>query len=216
MPRLSKEEWQAARERWEAGNITHEALALELGVTQQAVSGQAKRNNWANVVDVVNVVSDVVNNVVDVVKVKPKNNEALIESSVDDIVGNVVEDVVNNKSSSVIKSTRGGKREGAGAPPGLRATMKARAAEHGDNCIDVMVGIMKDEEVPANIRIAAADKLLDRGYGKPKQEVEMMGEVNYVDKTLLDDRYSKNMGRTAELGLLAKERIEQLRQGALN
>lgn len=212
MPRLTKEDWQAARERWESGNISHEALALELGVSQQAVSGQAKRNNWANVVNVVSVASNVVN----VVKAKPKNNEALIESSVDDIVGNVVDSAFDNKSNDIIKKKHGGKREGAGAPPGLRATMKARAAEYGDNCIDVMVGIMQDKEVPANIRIAAADKLLDRGFGKPKQEMEVIGEVGYVDKTLLDDRYSRNMGRTAELGLLTKERIEQLRQGALN
>lgn len=212
MPRLTKEDWQAARERWESGNISHEALALELGVSQQAVSGQAKRNNWANVVNVVSVASNVVN----VVKEKPKNNEALIESSVDDIVGNVVDSAFDNKSNGIIKKKHGGKREGAGAPPGLRATMKARAAEYGDNCIDVMVGIMQDVEVPANIRIAAADKLLDRGFGKPKQEMEVIGEVSYVDKTLLDDRYSRNMGRTAELGLLAKERIEQLQQGALN
>jgi uncharacterized protein (UPF0147 family)/predicted transcriptional regulator len=183
---LSEEVWQAARERWESVNISHEALALELGVSQQAVSGQAKRNNWANIDNVVDVVSDVV----DVVKVKSKNNEALIESTVEDIVSNVVGGVVDNKSSAVIKSTHGGKREGAGAPPGLRVTMKARAAEYGDNCIDVMVGIMQDEEIPANIRIAAADKLLDRGYGKPKQEVEVMGEISLVDKTALDDFYA--------------------------
>ncbi len=210
--KLSKEVWQAARERWEGGNISHEALALELGVSQPAVSGQAKRNKWVKAIDVIDVMDDVNHVMVN----EHKYSETLIESSVDDVMGNVMDSAVDNKSNTVIKKKHGGKRAGAGAPPGLRVTMKARAAEYGDNCIDVMVGIMQDEEIPANIRIAAADKLLDRGYGKPKQEVEVMAEVSYVDKTLLDDRYSRNMGRTAELGLLAKDRIEQLRQGALN
>ena len=214
--KLSKDVWQAARERWEGGNISHEALALELGVSQPAVSGQAKRNKWVKAIDVIDVMDDVMDDVNHVMVNEHKYSETLIESSVDDVMGNVMDSAVDNKSNTVIKKKHGGKREGAGAPPGLRVTMKARAAEYGDNCIDVMVGIMQDEEIPANIRIAAADKLLDRGYGKPKQEVEVMAEVSYVDKTLLDDRYSRNMGRTAELGLLAKDRIEQLRQGALN
>ena len=184
--KLSKEVWKAARERWESGNISHEALALELGVSQPAVSGQAKRNKWAKAVDVIGAMDDVNHVMVN----EHKYNETLIESSVDDVMGNVMDSAVDNKSNAVIKKKHGGKREGAGAPPGLRATMKARAAEYGDNCIDVMAGIMQDEEIPANIRIAAADKLLDRGYGKPKQEVEVMGEISLVDKTALDDFYA--------------------------
>jgi hypothetical protein len=63
MPRLTKEDWQAARERWEGSNISHEALALELGVSKQAVSGQAKRNNWVKI-NVVKTTENVVKNVV--------------------------------------------------------------------------------------------------------------------------------------------------------
>jgi hypothetical protein len=61
--KLSKEVWQAARERWEGGNISHEALALELGVSKQAVSGQASRNKWVKI-NVVKTTKNAVKNVV--------------------------------------------------------------------------------------------------------------------------------------------------------
>lgn len=96
MARLTKEEWQAARERWEGSDISHEALALEIGVSQQAVSGQAKRNNWIRK-NVVDVVGDVVKNVVDVVTTESKNNETLVECGIDDVVENVVNVVENSK-----------------------------------------------------------------------------------------------------------------------
>ena len=93
MARLTKEEWQVARDRWESSDISHEALALEIGVSQQAVSGQAKRNNWVR--NVVNNVVDVVSNVV---ATESKSNQTLLESSVDDVVENVV-DVVNERKN---------------------------------------------------------------------------------------------------------------------
>ncbi len=212
MPRLSKEEWQAARERWESyddDGFDWLVTDLKLGVSRQAVSKQAKEKGWKKKKGKLLKVADLSTQ---------QNKSCATKNKVAQLIADKSNNIGNIwlASNEIIKSTHGGKREGAGAPPGLKATMKERAAEYGDNCIDVMVGIMQDQDIPANIRLSAAEKLLDRGYGKPKQEVEMMGEVNYVDKTLLDDRYSKNMGRTAELGLLAKERIEQLRQGALN
>jgi IS30 family transposase len=89
---LSKEVWQAARERWESVNISHEALALELGVTKQAVSGQASRNKWVkiNVVKTTkNVVKSVVKSNVDNIKktasksTLPKKNNPEIKENVD-------------------------------------------------------------------------------------------------------------------------------------
>lgn len=212
MARLSKEEWQVARERWEGSYISHEALALEIGVSQQAVSGQAKRNNWVHN----NVVNDIVESVVDVVATKSKNNETTVECGIDD----VVENVVAAETKAETKEGRGGVRENSGRPSSaqtiLNQTIKERAAIHGDSAIETMVELMNNDEIPANVRLAAAEKLLDRGFGKPKQEVEMTGEVSYVDKTDLDDRYAKNMSKTAELAIKTQERIELLKQGVLH
>ncbi len=44
----SKIDWIAARTKWESDpKLTHEALARELGVTKQAVTGQVKRKGWS-------------------------------------------------------------------------------------------------------------------------------------------------------------------------
>jgi hypothetical protein len=44
----NKIDWIAARVKWENDpRLTHEALALEIGVSKQAVSGQIKRKGWA-------------------------------------------------------------------------------------------------------------------------------------------------------------------------
>ena len=185
MARLSKEAWQQVQERWESFDDDGFDWLLadqKLTISRQAVSKQAKTNKWKKKKG----------KLLKVALVAQPSESCATKAKVAQLVADEGNGIGNVwlASNEVIKLTHGGKREGAGAPPGLRVTMKARAAEYGDNCIDVMVGIMQDEEIPANIRIAAADKLLDRGYGKPKQEVEVMGEISLVDKTALDDFYA--------------------------
>ncbi len=196
--RLSKEQWAEAKQRWENSDISHEALAAEIGVSQQAVSGQAKRNNWARK----NVVTDVVN------------------------VVNVVVDVVKPEKKTTTEELEPGEltyfngKPGPGRKPGepnkVTRTMKLYAAKFGDEAIDRLVEIIRDAEAPHSAIVAAVKELLDRGYGKPKQEVEVSGEVAYVDKAALDARYERNMAKTAELAQKTQERLEELRRGALH
>jgi hypothetical protein len=48
MARLSKDQWEDAKVRWESDhNLTYEALANEIGVSKPAVIGYAKRNGWS-------------------------------------------------------------------------------------------------------------------------------------------------------------------------
>lgn len=67
----------------------------------------------------------------------------------------------------------GGKREGAGRKAGipnkLTRSMKEKAAEHGDVALAKLVELVKSTEEA--IALKAANDLLDRGYGKPSQEV---------------------------------------------
>ncbi|SOY79940.1 conserved hypothetical protein [Cupriavidus taiwanensis] len=73
---------------------------------------------------------------------------------------------------------KGGKRPGAGRPPGAlnkaTADVKAMAQEYGLDAIRELATILTTSE-SHQARIAAAKELLDRGYGKATQAVELGG-----------------------------------------
>lgn len=73
---------------------------------------------------------------------------------------------------------KGGKRPGAGRPPGalnkVTADIKALAQQHCEAAIIQLATILTTSE-SHQARIAAAKELLDRGYGKATQAVEMSG-----------------------------------------
>lgn len=47
------------------------------------------------------------------------------------------------------------------------------ARKHGVRAIETLARIMDDDAVPAKTRVTAACALLDRGYGKPAQEMAL-------------------------------------------
>jgi hypothetical protein len=76
----------------------------------------------------------------------------------------------------------GGKRLGAGRPKGSRAlTLLASTGErmgfyeaarrYDQEALQVIASVMMDDKQPAALRLAAANDLLDRGYGKAPQAV---------------------------------------------
>ena len=75
---------------------------------------------------------------------------------------------------------RGGVRPGAGRPKGAlnNATKDIRslAQEHGAEAIATLVQHMRNKDNPAVSKDAAKD-LLDRGFGKPGQHVEIDADV---------------------------------------
>lgn len=46
------------------------------------------------------------------------------------------------------------------------------ARAHTETAINVLAGIMSEKKAPHSARVQAAEALLSRGWGKPKQEVE--------------------------------------------
>lgn len=74
---------------------------------------------------------------------------------------------------------KGGKREGAGRPAGvpnkITADIRALAQEYGPEAIRELATILTTSE-NHTARIAAAKELLDRGYGKAIQGVELTGK----------------------------------------
>lgn len=78
---------------------------------------------------------------------------------------------------------RGGKREGAGRPKGRRdtatieqrATLEELARSHTEAALGALFQIATHGESEA-ARVSAANAILDRGYGKPKQAMEHSGK----------------------------------------
>ena len=79
------------------------------------------------------------------------------------------------KKLTSIKS-HGGKRPGSGRPLGssnkLTRPLKELAALHSEDCIAVLVEL-RDHAEAEHVRLAAANALLDRGYGRPRQAIDM-------------------------------------------
>ena len=106
------------------------------------------------------------------------------------------------------QSKKGGRRPGAGRKRGSlnksTATLKEMAAEHTQAAIDVLVAVMADNDAPAAARVAAADKLLDRGYGRPAVFVD--AQVHTVDKELMENIKNVRIERLSK----ARERNRQV------
>ena len=77
----------------------------------------------------------------------------------------------------------GGKRAGAGRPKGTpnkaTASIRDAAQAYTEDALRTLVEVMNDKEQPGPARVGAANAILDRGYGKPKQEVDgsLTGEM---------------------------------------
>jgi precorrin-6B methylase 1 len=87
--------------------------------------------------------------------------------------------VKNNQA----KSKRGGARPGAGRPKGVpnkaTASIREAAREYTEQALLTLAEVMADEEQPAAARVSAANALLDRGYGKPSQSVDVTGDMTF-------------------------------------
>jgi len=62
------------------------------------------------------------------------------------------------------------------------------ARSHADNAVATIAGLMKDG-IEESTRLRAADILLDRGFGRPKQETtnEVKGELRVIMRKVFDD-----------------------------
>lgn len=87
-------------------------------------------------------------------------------------------------------SKKGGARPGAGRKKGVpnkaTAEVKEIAREYTQSALQTLASIMQGEEQPASARVAAANALLDRAYGKPSQAVEHTGADGGAIKHLFE------------------------------
>jgi hypothetical protein len=80
----------------------------------------------------------------------------------------------------------GGKRPGAGrpkggskalaliAPTGERMAFYQAARQYEQKALQVIASVLMDEKQPASLRLAAANDLLDRAYGRPPVAVQVV------------------------------------------
>ena len=65
----------------------------------------------------------------------------------------------------------------AGTPNKATADVKAVAATYTTAALATLAEIMQDGTAPHSARVAAANALLDRAVGKPRQELEHAGNT---------------------------------------
>jgi hypothetical protein len=74
-----------------------------------------------------------------------------------------------------IKPKHGGKRPGAGRPPGKVSAAKRELAdmakEYAEPALRVLSDVMNDDQAPPAARVSASVAILDRAYGKPPQAI---------------------------------------------
>lgn len=64
--------------------------------------------------------------------------------------------------------------------------IRSLARSYTEKALKVLAGIMQQEEAPPAARVSAAVALLDRGWGKPQQTVDMTVR-RQIAKELSDD-----------------------------
>ena len=94
----------------------------------------------------------------------------------------------------------GGKRHGAGRPKGSRAlTLLAptgermafyeAARQYDKEALRVIASVMMDPEQPASLRLAAANDLLDRAYGRPPVAIDATARQLSLKKIIHEVRW---------------------------
>ena len=76
----------------------------------------------------------------------------------------------------------------AGTPNKTTASIREAAQQYTDEALKTLVEVMGDETAPHAARVAAANSLLDRGHGKPRQELDVdhKGELTHLIVKFID------------------------------
>ena len=77
----------------------------------------------------------------------------------------------------------------AGTPNKATASIREAAQQYTDEALKTLVDVMGDETAPPAARVAAANSLLDRGYGKPKPTTDgeqSQDNVVVIERIIID------------------------------
>jgi hypothetical protein len=65
------------------------------------------------------------------------------------------------------------------------------AREHTETAINALVSVLISDDTPPAAIVSAASAILDRGWGRPKQEVEAGENLMFVLADIIAERRSK-------------------------
>lgn len=71
--------------------------------------------------------------------------------------------------------------------------VQALARTHTDSAISVLAEIMNNSNNPAAARVSAANSLLDRGWGRVAQRIELATPLERLDDQSLQDRIAERL-----------------------
>lgn len=77
---------------------------------------------------------------------------------------------------------KGGVSPNPGGRPAVIRDLREAAQDYSEEALSVLAGVMRDAEAPPAAKVAAARELLDRGFGKAVQAVDVSSKVD-VGKT---------------------------------
>ncbi|HEY8157298.1 MAG TPA: hypothetical protein VIF10_01220 [Methylobacter sp.] len=86
------------------------------------------------------------------------------------------------------------------------------AGEYTSEAVKVLVQVMRDPESPPAVKVQAADKLLDRGHGRPAIAIDPV-EINlnvFPPKEVLDGIYARALEEAAKRDQMLIGRRERL------
>jgi hypothetical protein len=171
--RRQKPDWAAIEQHYRANILSLRAIAAQFGIAESYIQKKAKTEGWQR--DLADKVrkpeADQGNH-----PRRPMPASKTSTSGRQPVNGNAAGD---EKKSISVKSTHGGRRPGAGRKPGVRnkvtIQLKSAAQIYTAVALKALVKIAKSGK-SESARVAAASAILDRGYGKPKQEIA--GDLN--------------------------------------
>jgi hypothetical protein len=89
----------------------------------------------------------------------------------------------------------------------VTATLRELAQPHTEEALNLLLALMRDDSINPDTRLRAAMQILDRGHGKPRQELEVKQDVTnpFPPREVLDAIYEKAMAES-------KAREERMRE----
>ena len=100
---------------------------------------------------------------------------------------------------------KGGKRPGAGRPPGKTsastAAIRSLAKDLSIEALSIVLATMRDENLNAGLRLQAANIILERGHGRPSTEIPAIDtDPEVMDKLIAGEITALNAALELEKG----------------
>ena len=119
---------------------------------------------------------------------------------------------------------KGGKRPGAGRPPGKTsastAAIRSLAKDLSIEALSIVLATMRDENLNAGLRLQAANIILERGHGRPSTEIPVIDtDPEVMDKLIAGEITALNAaleleksgyGLPATVGMLMKAELRHV------